>query len=225
MTSVSCGGWNRTNIRAFRASRPTVRRPRSSCSLVPGVGIEPTDSWFKARHHYQQRRPRNVIRFKSALRESNPPRQLGRLEPLPLGQGHKRKEWSRTPRLIARLFSRQLPSPIGLPFHQLRRQESNLRRAINSRLPYQHRTHRISVRTAGFEPAISCSRSRRNARLSYVLKMRPAGIEPTHPAWQAGRLPLHHGRKAMRTKLSKNIRAPGRTRTGVAAVRERSLRR
>ena len=26
-----------------------------------GAGIEPADSWFKARHHYQQRRPRNVI--------------------------------------------------------------------------------------------------------------------------------------------------------------------
>lgn len=25
--------------------------------------------------------------------------------------------------------------------------------------------------------------------------MRPAGIEPALPAWQAGRLPLHHGRK------------------------------
>ena len=24
----SCGGWNRTNIKAFRAPRPTVRRPR-----------------------------------------------------------------------------------------------------------------------------------------------------------------------------------------------------
>lgn len=33
-------------------------------------------------------------------------------------------------------------------------------------------------------------------KLSHVLKMRPAGIEPTHPAWQAGRLPLHHGRSA-----------------------------
>ena len=28
--------------------------------LVPGVGIEPTDSCFKGRQHYQQRRPRNV---------------------------------------------------------------------------------------------------------------------------------------------------------------------
>lgn len=46
--------------------------------------------------------------------------------------------------------------------------------------------------------------------------MRPAGIEPTHPAWQAGRLPLHHGRKAMRSKLSKNGSAPGRTRSSIS---------
>ena len=100
MTSVlsSCGSWNRTNIKTFRASRPTVRRSRNSCS-VPGAGIEPTDSWFKVRHHYRQRRPRNgYFIFKSALRESNPPRQLGRLAPLPLGQGHcKRKERESNP--------------------------------------------------------------------------------------------------------------------------------
>jgi hypothetical protein len=28
---ASCGGWNRTNIKTFRASHPAVRRPRSSC--------------------------------------------------------------------------------------------------------------------------------------------------------------------------------------------------
>lgn len=39
-------------------------------------------------------------------------------------------------------------------------------------------------------------------RLSHVLKMRPAGIEPTHPRWQRGRLPLHHGRKRVHTRLS-----------------------
>ena len=65
------------------------------------------------------------------------------------------------------------------------------------------------------------------AKLSHVLKMRPAGIEPTHPAWQAGRLPLHHGRKHIANQIVKerHHRAPGRTRTDVAAVRERSLGR
>ena len=43
----NCGGWNRTNIRAFRAPRPTVRRPRINRSRhadldkVRGGGVEP----------------------------------------------------------------------------------------------------------------------------------------------------------------------------------------
>ena len=57
-----------------------------------------------------------------------------------------------------------------------------------------HRT--ISVRTAGFEPAISCFRSRRNGQtfLRPDWSERPAGVEPAHPPWQGDRLPLHHGR-------------------------------
>ena len=56
---------------------------------------------------------------------------------------------------------------------------------------------------AGFEPAISCARGTRNPRLSYVLKNeRPAGIEPALPPWQGSRLPLHHGRLSITTKLS-----------------------
>jgi hypothetical protein len=61
----------------------------------------------------------------------------------------------------------------------------------------------MSIGAAGFEPAISCARGTRNARLSHVLKNeRPAGIEPTHPPWQGSRLPLHHGRLSVTTKLS-----------------------
>ncbi len=78
---------------------------------------------------------------------------------------------------------------------------------------------RASVPEAGFEPAVSCSRSRRDcplrhseifswgaggrtptswltARLATVTthpsSEHPAGVEPAHPAWEAGRLPLHH---------------------------------
>jgi hypothetical protein len=51
------------------------------------------------------------------------------------------------------------------------------------------------VRTAGFEPAISCARSTRIPRLSHVLNQEhPAGVEPALPPWQGSRLPLHHGR-------------------------------
>ncbi len=84
------------------------------------------------------------IRFlESAMRESNPPIQLGRLgHPparrrwvgLPIGQWHvfslQRKERELNPHgsVSARPLSRRLPSPIGLPFRvpKLRWQESNL---------------------------------------------------------------------------------------------------
>jgi hypothetical protein len=77
----------------------------------------------------------------------------------------------------------------------------------------------------GFEPTLSCSRRRRTTRLSHTLKLkRPAGVEPALPPWQGSRLPLHHGRVESLVELSK-IRAPGGTRTHVAALRVRSPRR
>jgi hypothetical protein len=67
----------------------------------------------------------------------------------------------------------------------------------------------MTLRTAGFEPAISCSRGTRNARLSHVLiliaaatRERPAGVEPALPPWQGGRLPPHHGRFVLAAELS-----------------------
>ena len=54
------------------------------------------------------------------MRESNPPVQLGRLAPLPIGQWHiKRKERESNSQgsIRARPLSKRLPSPIGLPFH------------------------------------------------------------------------------------------------------------
>jgi hypothetical protein len=97
--------------------------------------------------------------------------------------------------------------------------------AINSRLPVPARVPPQSVRTAGFEPAISCARGTRNPRLSHVLKQeRPAGIEPALPPWQGSRLPLHHGRfvsqpncQITRAHASGVPRARRRTRTGVTA--------
>ena len=72
-------------------------------------------AWFKARGPTASRSP---IRFQSALRESNPPRQLGRLEPKPFGQGRRKAEGEgvEPSRLIARPLSRRLPSPIDLTF-------------------------------------------------------------------------------------------------------------
>ncbi len=66
---------------------------------------------------------------------------------------------------------------------------------------YPRRSQRIDDERSG----ATCSRKR------------PAGIEPTHPAWQAGRLPLHHGRDTTRTELSK-------IRRGLFSMAELSVR-
>lgn len=148
---------------------------------APGVGIEPTASWFRARRHYQQQLPRNtswtplvrkgsgrgsrtpIAWFKarkrtvgpsplvqSALRESNPPVQLGRLVPEPIGQGHvssRRKERESNPQgREARPGSSGVPSPIGLPFHCIKAAAAGIEPAsgrLTVAFPYQHRTHRI----------------------------------------------------------------------------------
>ena len=148
---------------------------------APGVGIEPTASWFRARRHYQQQLPRNtswtplvrkgsgrgnrtpIAWFKarrrtispsplvqSALRESNPPVQLGRLVPEPIGQGHvssRRKERESNPQgCEARPDSSGVPSPFGLPFRCIKAAAAGIEPAsgrLTVAFPYQHRTHRI----------------------------------------------------------------------------------
>lgn len=71
-----------------RRSSPVFKTGSSSGRMasqtIAGAGIEPAHSWFKATDFYQQKLPR----IESALRESNPPVQIGSLAPLPLGQGH-----------------------------------------------------------------------------------------------------------------------------------------
>lgn len=100
---------------------------------------------------------------KSALWESNPPRRFGRPVPLPLGQGHvivQRKERESNPQgLAARLFSRQLPSPVGLPF--------------------QFGTHESEKHQAGIEPAFLLGKT---LFVGFSCRVRAraavAGIEP-----------------------------------------------
>ena len=140
--------------------------------------------------------------MRSALRESNPPRQLGRLAPLPLGQGHNKAEagGSRTPKRVnARPLSRRLPSPVGLCFH-VRAAVAGIEPAkgrLTAACLYQHRPHRNRrVSVVGFEPTLSSSQNWRNSRLSHtLLQEHPAGVEPALPPWQGSRLPLHHGCK------------------------------
>jgi hypothetical protein len=81
---------------------------------------------------------------------------------------------------------------------------------------------RPGIWMAGFEPAISCSRSRRiEPGFPPSRSECPAGFEPALPPWQGGRLPLHHGHCSPKPNGQGN-RAPGGTRTHVAALRVRS---
>jgi hypothetical protein len=121
----SCGGWNRTNIKTFRASHPAVRRPRKnqSMSKARGEGVEPPQPGSKPGGL-----PLADPRSRSALRESNSPIQLGRLAPLPIGQGHmKRKERESNPQgFRSTVFeTAAVANRLALPL-ELRRQESNL---------------------------------------------------------------------------------------------------
>ena len=68
----------------------------------------------------------------SALRESNPPRQVGSLEPLPLGQEHKLEAEGEGVEPVKALFALDrfrggCRRQSACPSVKLRRQESNLR--------------------------------------------------------------------------------------------------
>ena len=184
---VSSRRRSRWTTGSLRSYRPALKCLRGMCArlLVTRVGVEPTSPAWKA----------------------------GIFAARPRAHAAEGEEVEPS-RLIARLFSKQLPSPIGLPFRKAAEAgiEPASRRSTVA-FPYQHRTHRNNQsgrldlnhghRPTWMSVGRSCARGTRNTNLSHVLKMRPVGVEPTHPAWQAGRLPLHHGRNTMRTELSK----------------------
>ena len=95
--------------------------------------------------------------------------------------------------------------------------------------PYQHGNHRItSVRTAEFEPAVSCAQSRRNTSLSYVLNStaRKSAQRESNPHFRHGKATgcRYIMGAEVGNRIVKELRAPGGTRTLVTAVRVRRLR-
>ncbi len=154
----------------------------------------------------------------SALRESNPPVQLGRLVPKPIGQGHvlcRRKERESNPQgSCARPASNGVPSPVGLPFRKAAVAGIEPASArLTAAHPYQHGTHRIVCFSQ--DDWIRTSDLLRPKQAEYQTFPRPessersAGIEPAPPAWQASALPLRHER-LIGSRIVKDHQSTGR---------------
>ncbi len=145
----------------LRLVRLPVPPPGHRDRRVPGAGIEPAASAFRARRHYHQQLPRIIVRSScdTHLHVFGFGAEGGGVEP---------------PRLIARPLSRRLPSPVGLPFQI---------RSTGGR----NRTCGLLLNREAHEPAhASPVWADRGVKC-------PAGVEPAHPPWQGGRLPIHHG--------------------------------
>jgi hypothetical protein len=139
----SCGSWNRTNISTFRASDPTVRRSRIDLGSL--TRLIHRSSWVEVRQP-KLRTPA----IQSALRELNPPVQVGSLGPLPLGQGHVISaeavglEPTTGHRLRTCFRDRLLIRPDD--FRTLSAAAAGIEPAsgrLTVAFPYQHGTHRI----------------------------------------------------------------------------------
>ncbi len=133
---------NRTRSASFKGSRRDYAPERVPCGSR--TRLARLEAWSLCRS------AKDTSCFKRKVRESNP-------------QGRE-----------ARPGSSGVPSPVGLTFRKAA--EAGIEPAsgrVTTVCPYQHEHHRIihSVRMAGFEPAISCSRRTRNTRLSHTLKV------------------------------------------------------
>ena len=169
---------------------------------------------------------------KSALRESNPPRQLGRLAPLPLGQGHIHSGGRRGSRTLKAHRSTAFEAAaiahwLALPLRAAVTGIEPVSVRLTGACPYQHGPHRNRVGAVGFEPTISCFRSRRNCQAFPYAECKSAQRE-SNPHIRHGKAVgcrYIMGACLIANSIVKDQRAPGRTRTGVAALRVRGHRR
>ncbi len=168
----SSGGWNRTNglLVQSQASLPTATTPDRSLTRT-----------FRAR----QGSGRRVRTFVSWFKAKRPTTSRSPITAKPKAESGRNGRSALGFRLSAFRFGKAPVGGIEPPIIGLTGRRLTVR---------PHRI--ISVRTAGFEPAISCSRGTRNGQafLRPESQERPAGVEPALPPRQGGRLPLHHGR-------------------------------
>ncbi len=140
--------------------------------IIPGAGIEPAASTFRAWRHYQQQLPRSIAFGKE---DSNLHRLIQSQGAYPLADSRAEGEGVEPSRLIARPISNRVPSPIGLPFR------------VSTRLDLT----RLSVRLYCSPPLLlNCSICGRDAaktsELPKKLTEHRVGLEPTLPHYGCG---------------------------------------
>ena len=196
LAAKSSGGWNRTNglLVQSQASLPAATTPDRRCSghvqitrQARGEGIEPSLPGSKPgglplADPRSQRVPCGSRTHLASLEGWNLCRSAKGTCFLLRRKGGSRTLKAVTLDRFRGGCHRQSACPSVLSSSGGRNRTSNQggltgRRLTNTATPDQ------SVRTAGFEPAISCSRSTRNTRLSYVLSSRPCkrkSVGPNH---------------------------------------------
>ncbi len=182
---MGCGGWNRTNDLLGQSQ---VLRTSSNHPAVLSMNRESGTAKASGRRIRtgHRREERWSACFKGRSRRagiSGSPRvpcgnrtHLASLEGWRLCRSAKgtccfkaEGEGVEPSRLIARRFSKPLPSPIGLPFRKAAATgiEPVICSLTGSRLTIRPRRNAVSV--VRFELTISCSQGRRIPRLSYTL--------------------------------------------------------
>ena len=151
------------------------------------VVAPPTASWFRARRHYQQQRPRSVRQTLTAAADHGS--RVAALRPgtapgLQASKAHaattRRRECSAgvepaSPGWKPGTFAARPGAPRCFSCGGRNR---TCVRTVNSRLPVPARTppHR-SVRMVGLEPTLSCSRRTRDPQLPHILILQSAQRE------------------------------------------------
>lgn len=178
------------------------------------VGLEPTSdlvaACFRDRFLIQPDDFRNLSAAEVGI-EPTPRRSERPILPLddPAVIVHVHQSCGGRNRTCVRAVNSRLPVPARVP-PQNRPESRGLRLEEEIELerflkPQVSRLKPRRVRTAGFEPAVSCARSTRIARLSHVLNQeRPAGVEPARPPWQGGRQAATSWARFAITELSKS---------------------
>ena len=174
----SSGGWNRTNglLVQSQASLPAATAPEcclQHCSMSSsGRRIRTSIAWFKARQPTVSRSP-NQMKCPAGVEPACPAWKADAFAARP--RARRRKERESNPQGSRSTFSNSCHRLLACPSVSQAAAAGIEPANRVTELPYRI-CHTASSQEVGFEPTISCSRSRRIPRLSHTLRSKaPSG--------------------------------------------------